>query len=443
MKEKKEYFREILLLALPNIVSNISVPLLNLVDTAIAGHIDSKSLGAIAIATALSHAIFYIWGFLRMATTGLIAQAYGRKDFNAIRKQLYTAIFIAILGGLLVIIFRPLLYKATFLLSSNIDSLSETAVSYLSILFWAAPSTLLLFVLNSFFVGMQNTKIPMFISILSNVINIVLSVIFAIFFDMGINGLALGTVLAQYISVVVAFFIIWRDYHWAFEDFRPNKLINILWLKVYVSMGKNLILRTVMMNAMNLFFVRMGSYYGEDTVAANAILMILFTMFSYFMDGFAYSAEALTGKYIGREDRYSAFTVISMLIKVGLLISLFISLLYFFFADAILSLLSNDMAVLDRAKDFTIYVCIVPIVSYLAFVMDGVFVGATNSARLMNTILLATTCYFISYYALSNSFMADSLWISFLIYLATRSLFQLSIYKRVVNNAFDKSKVIV
>lgn len=443
MKEKKEYFREILLLALPNIVSNISVPLLNLVDTAIAGHIDSKSLGAIAIATALSHAIFYIWGFLRMATTGLIAQAYGRKDFNAIRKQLYTAIFIAILGGLLVIIFRPLLYKATFLLSSNIDSLSETAVSYLSILFWAAPSTLLLFVLNSFFVGMQNTKIPMFISILSNVINIVLSVIFAIFFDMGINGLALGTVLAQYISVVVAFFIIWRDYHWAFEDFRPSKLINILWLKVYVSMGKNLILRTVMMNAMNLFFVRMGSYYGEDTVAANAILMILFTIFSYFMDGFAYSAEALTGKYIGREDRYSAFTVILMLIKVGLLISLFISLLYFFFADAILSLLSNDMAVLDRAKDFTIYVCIVPIVSYLAFVMDGVFVGATNSARLMNTILLATTCYFISYYALSNSFMADSLWISFLIYLATRSLFQLSIYKRVVNNAFDKNKVIV
>lgn len=310
--------KRILRLALPNIISNISVPLLSIADTAIAGRMTSStSLAAVATASAVVSFTFWLWGFLRMATTGFTAQAYGRGDEEAQGRQFSVGSFIAIISGLAIIAITPLISHFLGLLSEGSPALLPEARIYLRIAYLGAPAALLLYVYNAWFIGMQNTVIPMVTTILSNILNIASSFALVYFWNMGVEGIAWGTVIAQYAAVGALLIIAMKRYRSVFGSWKLKDLLSIGTFFSYIHIAKYLIIRTLMLGSINLFFVKAGSHYGVTTVGANTLLIQLFLTFSYFMDGFAYAGEALTGRYVGAKDPDSLRLMLKRLFVIG------------------------------------------------------------------------------------------------------------------------------
>lgn len=436
MKLQKSKTKEVISLAIPNIASNITVPLLSLVDTAIAGHMTTKNaIAAVAVAATLTNTLYWLWGFLRMVTTGIVAQAYGRKDDKAITKQLAVGMTIAMTLGITLIVIRPLLYKCLLLVANNNSDITQEATTYFKIILLGAPSILSSYVINGWFIGMQNTRLPMVIAITTNIINIFISIILTRSFNMGVAGLAWGTVIAQYIGVIISIFLAQKKFQNHIKHIKIKDCIDTKVLKIYFHLGKDLMLRTVLMSTITFFFAHIGSRYGANIVSANALLMLLFTIFSYFMDGFAYSAEALVGRYIGEKQYNDVQKVINTLFVIGSIMAILTSLIYIFFSKDILALLSDKPVIIDQAMQYITYMIFVPIVSFIAFILDGVFVGATSSNQMRNTIIISTIVFFIVYFIASPFLSEEALWLGFVLYLSTRSVYQLAIYNRVVKKS--------
>lgn len=486
------HLNEIIKLAIPNIISNITVPLLSIADTMIAGHLPkSESLAGIAVATTLVNTIYWLWGFLRMATTGLTAQAYGRKDNTYIKKYMTTGVVISIVVGMLLYSLKSIFCKLTFIISSGDATLSKEAIEYISIIFLGAPAVLLSYTFNGWFIGMQDTKIPMVIAITTNILNIIFSVLFSLYMGMGIKGLALGTIASQYIGIILFAYFLKRNYynllsyhnakeynsiqnpdsvihdisdkastisfsgtstfgknitrltasiyrllrfkmHHNINSISNNRFFDIYTLKKYFVMGKDLMLRTIMMSSIYLFFAKTGSSYGADTVSANAIVMLMFTIFSYFMDGFAYAAEALTGKYIGMRKETELYSMVKSIFSIGFMVALLVSVIYFFFSKEILSMISDKDSIVFEALKYDTYIYMIPLASFVAFLMDGMFVGATESQQLRNTMLISFVMFFVTYYICVAYMGAASLWLSFVVYLLSRSIYQILVCKKVL-----------
>lgn len=418
--------KTILKLAIPNIISNISVPLLSLADTAIAGRMtNATSLGAVAMASTLVSFTFWLWGFLRMATTGFTAQAYGAGDSHSQGKQLSVGSLIAVLGGLLIILISPILSHFLGFLGDGAPTLLPEAKAYLRVAYWGAPAALLLYVCNAWFIGMQNTIVPMAVTIISNILNITFSFGFVYFGNMGVEGIALGTVVAQYSSVLILLGTAILRYKGVFDSWKWQDLLSLPEFFSYIHIAKYLILRTLMLGSINLFFIKAGSHYGALTVGANTLLMQLFLTFSYFMDGFAYAGEALTGRFYGAKDGSSLRVMLRALFRIGLIIAPLIALVYFFWGENFLSLLSDKPEVVAHALQSQVWVIIIPIVSFMAFLWDGVFVGLTNSKPMMQAVSLAWVVFYLAYFVGANYLGEEALWLAFVSYLATRSLFSL------------------
>lgn len=418
--------KQILKLAIPNIISNISVPLLSIADTAIAGRMTSStSLGAVAAASTLVSFTFWLWGFLRMATTGFTAQAYGRGDEVSQAKQFSVGSFIAIMGGLLIILLTPVLTHFLGLLSDGSPTLLPEARTYLRVAYLGAPAALLLYVYNAWFIGMQNTIIPMVTTIISNILNICFSVLFVYFGEMGVEGIAWGTVVAQYSAVLILLGSAMSRHGYLFRNWQWRDLLSAGEFFSYIHIAKYLLLRTLMLGSINLFFVKIGSQYGATTVSANMLLMQLFLTFSYFMDGFAYAGEALTGRFYGAKDRLNLIAMLRALFRIGLIVALIVSIIYFTLGDNILYLLSDKPDILSHALTSRLYVSLIPLTSFAAFLCDGVFVGLTRSKPMMQAVALAWASFYLCYYA-TNSLLGEySLWLSFTLYLGVRSLFSI------------------
>lgn len=417
-----EAVRLILALAIPNIISNISVPLLSLADTAIAGRMPRlEAIGAVALATMVANFSFWLWGFLRMATTGFTAQAYGRGDGQAICRQLCVGLAIAIFGSLVVIALRPLLYEFATVLSHGSESLSPDAIAYLRVAFLGAPAALMLYVLNGWFVGVQNTVIPMITTIVSNVLNIALSFALVGYWEMGVEGIAWGTVVAQYFSVLLLLVVALVRYRHYFEHWRMADFFALGELFSYLHIAKYLLIRTSMLGAISLYFIRAGSSYGAVALGANTLLMQFFTIFAYFMDGFAYAGEALTGRYIGAKAWGRLRRMLRTLFRIGAIMAPLMSLVFFFFSDELLYLLSDKADVLAFAHEHRHWAAIIPIVSFGAFLWDGVFVGATTSKPMSQAVGIAFVSFFALYFALRAEWGIDALWLSFVLYLFVRS----------------------
>ncbi len=413
----------ILGLALPNIISNISVPLLSMADTAIAGRLGTiTALGAVGVASIVVSFTFWLWGFLRMATTGFTAQAFGRGDKRAICRQFCVGTSIALLGGLLLLLLRPYLYGLAGLLSQGAETLTPEAISYLKIAYLGAPAALLLYVYNGWFVGLQNTLVPMFTTIISNVLNIALSIVFAWKMDMGVKGIALGTVVAQYLTVLMLLIVVVLRYRHYFENFHIRDFFSVSEVFTYIQVGKYLLIRTMMMGAVSLYFVRAGSSFGEITVSANTLLMQLFTACSYFMDGFAFAGEALTGRFIGEQSWTKLKEMLRKLFIIGFVLSPLLSLVYWLWADKLLWLLSDKVEVLQHALEHSLWIILIPIVSFASFLWDGIFVGATKSKPMSLAVLSGCLSFFVIYFSLRSLLGEDALWLAFLSYLGVRSL---------------------
>lgn len=415
--------KQILALALPNIVSNISVPLLSMSDTAMAGRLDTvESLGAVTLGATVVNFTFWLWGFLRMATTGLTAQAYGRRQAEGMTAQLMVGSAFALLGGVIILCLSPVLYGLAHVLSTGVEEVGTEAIEYMRVAYWGAPAALLLYICNGWFVGMQNTVIPMWTTILSNLLNIAFSYLFTWPMGMGLKGIALGTVVAQYVTVGLLLVLARWRYAELFVGVRLSGGLLSSVLKAYLRVASAIIPRTLALGSISLLFVRVGAEYGAVALGANALLMQLFTTFSYFMDGFAYAGEALTGRFVGAGDGLALRRMLVRLFQVGAVVSVVMGAVYLLGAEYLLRLLSDQPEVLSYAFGYVGWTALIPLAAFAAFLWDGVFVGSMKGVKMLQAVLLGWVV-FVGLISLRDALWGvHTLWLAFVLYLSVRSL---------------------
>lgn len=417
--------KKIFRLALPNIISNITVPLLGMIDITIAGHLGSAIyIGAIALGSNIFNMVYWNFGFLRMSSSGFTAQAYGARDFGEAMNVLLRSLIVALTFGLLIVVLQIPIEKVALNFIKSGAETKENVQLYFRIAVWSAPAVLGMYAFNGWFIGMQNAKTPMIIAILNNVLNIILSVIFVFGFDMKIKGIALGTMLSQLITFAVTLAIWFKLYGRLKKYINLNSIFNTDALKLFFKVNSDVFIRTFMLTLVTTFFTFASSGMGDTILAANALLMQFFMIFSYFMDGFAYAGEALTGRYIGAKNELLLRYMIRRLFFWGFIVSAFSAVLYAFFPRQILQILTNDQEVIIAATSFIFWTVLIPITGFAAFLWDGIFIGATASKEMRNGMILSAISFFVCYYTTKSFLGNNALWLSFIIYLLVRSVIQ-------------------
>lgn len=422
--------KQILHIALPSIISNITVPLLALVDTTIVGHLGSASyIAAIALGGMIFNMIYWLFNFLRMGTGGLTAQAYGANQHQATSYILLRSLTIA--GGIaltLLLLQRPI-FQVTFHFVTATAEVRSLASIYFTILIWGAPAMLALYSFTGWFLGMQNARIPMCIAITQNVVNIAVSTLLVFGCHLKIEGVALGTLISQYTALLLAVIFCLTKFD-VKQHFELKAILDINTLKRFFQVNRDIFLRTLCLIAVTTYFTSAGSTQGELTLAANTLLMQFFIIFSYFMDGFAYAGEALGGRYFGAHDRLNFQRVTRCLFAWGGALSVLFFFIYFLSGTSLLHLLTNDSQVINRAQQYLPIIYFIPLISFAAFLFDGLYIGTTATRYMLISMFCASAAFFvlINVCTLSNTL----LWLAFLVYLGGRGLMQAFLFKKAV-----------
>lgn len=417
--------QRILHIAIPSIISNITVPLLGLIDVTIVGHLGSASyIGAIAVGGMLFNMIYWIFGFLRMGTSGLTAQAYGVHDLKEVTRILLRSTGISLMLALALLILQYPIRLIAFELIDTSAEVQQLATLYFHICIWGAPATLGLYSFSGWFIGMQNSRFPMFIAITQNIVNIVASLLFVFVFGMKVEGVALGTLIAQYAGLFMAY-LLWLRYYRPLRKYISRKqLFTHDAMKRLFQVNRDIFLRTLCLVAVTVFFTSTGAAFGDVVLAVNTLLMQLFTLFSYIMDGFAYAGEALTGKYIGAGNRQELQRTIRHLFGWGIALSLAFTLLYGIGGKEFLGLLTNEQSVISASGDYFYWVLAIPLAGFAAFLLDGICIGATSTHIMLKAMVVASGSFFLIYYSLHNVLHNHALWLGFIVYLALRGIMQ-------------------
>ncbi len=415
--------RKILKLAGPSILANITVPLVGMVDLAIAGRLgDAASIGAIAIASMLFDLLYWNMGFLRVGTGGYTAQAYGRRDFEDAVKVLVQAIGTALFAALFIWVIQYFFLEAAFLVIDSSPEVEKLATQYFYIRIWAAPATLSLFALKGWFIGMQNSVSPMIVDVSVNFLNMVFSLLFAIYFKMGIPGIALGTVVAQYLGLAIAISLLFIYYSKLFKYIKIKSSLKLKEMKKFFILNGNLFIRSIGFLLVYSGFTTLAAKYGDNLLAVSTIMMKLMLLYSFFIDGFAYAGEALTGRYIGAKDQTSLKKAIRLLFGWSMAIGLVSTVAYFFADEPLFRFMTNNEEVISAAGPFFPWLLIMPVISCIAFTWDGIFIGATASAALRDTMILSAISFFVCYYLFEGLFGIQALWIGYAMHLVVRSV---------------------
>ena len=422
--------KQILKLAVPNIISNISIPMLGIVDMALMGHLESDAyIGAIALGSLIFNFIYWGLGFLRMGTSGFTAQAWGRNDHPETILVFSRAFFIALAMSLLLLALQKPIEILSFAVLKGETRVEELAMTYFRIRVWAAPAALGQFALLGFFLGMQNARLPMFVLVLTNVINVICNYLFVMKFGMGSDGVAYGTVIAQYSGLIIALYFFRRHFSHLFPFWSFRATTKWKQLKVFLMVNKDIFIRTMcLVIVFSIFTARSASSdlktEGQETIlAVNSILMQFFMFFSFLIDGFAHASEALTGKFIGAKDRASLSKTIRLLFIWGTGISLFFTLFYLLGGNLIFRALTNNPEVIANARPYFFWVVMVPLASYAAFLWDGIYIGATAGKQMRNAMLISTLLIFFPAYFLASKFMGNhGLWFAFILFMIDRGI---------------------
>lgn len=432
--DRREIRRSIRRLAIPNIISNITVPLLSLVDVGLAGHLPNPgAIAAIAIAAGAINTLYWLFSFLRMGTTGYVAQAFGRQNVREITLLFSRGLLLALIAGTLLMFARPLVVLfAQFMSQEKVDIASQSG-SYLQIALFGAPAAMLLYVLYGWFIGMQNARAPMVAAITINVVNIAVSFCLVRFGGFGVEGLALGTVAAQYIGVLFLLGVALKKYRRVLRFAHAKDAFSRHRLRAFLLTGKDIFFRCLMLSIVTLYFTYASVREGMLVVEANTLLLQLFSLFSYFTDGYAYAGEALTGRYVGMRRRKLLTLLVRQLFWIGLALALVATLIFLLLPEPILFLLSNKPEIIDTALHYAPWVAMVPIAGFAAFLWDGIFVGATFSRGLLSSMAIATVIFFAIYLLLRGIWGNNALWLAFNSYLFIRGAVQFVMWRRFVS----------
>lgn len=415
--------RQIKAIAFPAIISNITTPLLAMIDIAIVGHFGAASyIGAIAIGSGMFNMLYWLFGFLRMGSSGITAQAYGAGDRRAADTQLFRSLAIAFIAGLAILSCSSMIASAMLPFMDADAATAPIARRYFMIAVTGAPATLATFALSGWFLGMQDSRTPMWTALVTNIVNIVASLILVYGLDMRIEGVAIGSSVAQWSGFV--FGLSYAMVHYRPRLHRFAQLFDFKEIKRFFSVNTDIFLRTVCLVAVTLWFTRAGASQGVDILAANALLLQLFMFFSYFMDGFAFAGEALAGKFHGAGDEPSLKSVIKSLTGIGIILAVTFSLVYFVAGNSILALLTDDSDVLAVCARYRWWAVAVPLAGTMAFVWDGILIGLTRTRIMLTAMLISSALFFIIYFATIHTLANHGLWLSFIIYLAARGIFE-------------------
>ena len=391
--------KDILKLALPSILANITVPLVGMVDIAVAGHLDTSAavmIGGIAIGSMLFDLLYWNFGFLRVGTGGLAAQAYGRGDRKECARILTRALGIAVACALVLIAIQWVFVKAAFLVVDCTPEVRELASQYFFIRIWAAPATLSLMAFKGWFIGMQDSVSPMTTDLVVNGMNILMSIVLAMV--MGFSGIAAGTVVAQYSGLLTASGLLLVKYRrTTLSHLDPSELKSVFKgseTKRFFVMNADLYVRSLCFIAIYIGFTVISARYGDTLLAVSSIIMKLLMIFSYFTDGFAYAGEALTGKYIGAKDRMMVSQTVKWTFVWSMAIALMFMAIYQFAGVPMLKMMTSDHIVVAASREYLPWLLLMPVMGCAAFTWDGIYIGATASRAIRNSMLWAVVAFF-------------------------------------------------
>ncbi len=432
--------REILRLSVPAILSNITVPLLGLCDTAIAGHLGADSyIGAIAVGSMMINVTFWLFGFLRMGTTGITAQAFGANDTAALRTVFSRAVTLgAAIGLLLVLLLYPLRETLLILIAPE-EPIRGLASRYYTIVLMSAPALLATNAVQGWLFGMQTTLIPMIVAIATNVINIATSLTLVLVFQTGFIGVAVGTLAANWLGLILALILarrkaggkLWIPFREVLGD-REG-------LGRFFRVNSDIFFRSAAIMAVSLGITAIGSRLGALTLAVNAVMMQFFNFFSFFMDGLAFTAEALTGRFAGARDFPMLHRSRNALLWWSAAMAAVFFLIYFFASDPIVALITDSPTVRADIRNYHLWLSLIPPLTVAAFIFDGFYIGLTATrAMLVATVISALIFFGICFIHADGIALPDNgrLWTAFLVYLAGRGAILAAISPRVFSPSY-------
>lgn len=428
--------REILKLAIPNILTNLSVPLVSIVDLALMGRMPSSHyIIAIGFGTVIFNFLYWAFGFLRMGTTGMVSQAFGKQNQAETIQLLLKGLIISLIAGIVLLIFQKGIAHLSILIIDPDDIIIAPLNLYFKYRIYAAPATISIYVISGWLMGMQDSKSAMVIAIAINGINTLLSYLLVYSFNLDIAGVALGTVIAQYAGILISIIILFKKYKLNLFRLNWKSAFTSSGWKEFILVNGNIFVRTICLIFVLSFFKTQAGNVDPILGAANILLLEFVTISAFGIDGFAYAAESLSGKYFGQNNKALFFRAIKVLFKWGIGFSILISLVFHLSGKQILTILTDKNEIIDTALIYLPWLVLAPIINSIAFIWDGIYIGTTASKAMRDTLLISSFIVFLpSYYYFVNSWGNHGIWLSLSLFMLSRGLIQTFLAPRVIFN---------
>jgi MATE family multidrug resistance protein len=413
--------RAILAIAVPIMISNVSTPLLGVVDTAVVGQLpDPAYIGAVALGSLVFNFVFWGFGFLRMGTTGLTAQALGAADALEIRASLGRAVLIALAVGAALIALQWPIGELAFALIEGSPNVEALARDYYDLRIWAAPATLTNYALLGWFIGLGQARVALVLQLVLNLTNMALDAWFVLGLDLGVKGVALGTVIAEVVAAALGLVIAARHLRGLGGRWNSARLVEGGRMRRTIAVNGDIMIRSAALIVAFGWFMVQGARYGDVTLAANAVLMHFIAVAAFFLDGLAFAAEALVGRAVGAANRAGLSAAARMTTWWAAGVAVLASGFFALAGPAIVDLLTVDEAVRTAARIYLPWAAVAPLLGVWAFQLDGIFIGATHTAQMRNAMLVSLAIFLAAWWALTP-FGNHGLWAALLVHYAARA----------------------
>ena len=441
MQKIENINKQIFRLTIPNIISNFSIPLLGVVDTSLMGRMETDHyIGAVGIGGVIFSFIYWGFGFIRMATTGLTAQAYGQNETSECGLLLQRSAFIGILCSFLLLIFQWFLADLSFVLIETSSQVEQLARTYFHIRICAAPATLCLHAFHGVFLGLQNATYPMLLTIIVNIINIVLNLVFVGSLGMKVEGVAFATVIAQYIGLMLAIGLFFYRYHYLFATWNLKNIFSISQLRRFVSISGDIFIRTLCLVFSFAYFTAKSASLGDTTLAVNTILLQYINLMSYAIDGFAFAAESMIGKYKGAQDLLNLKGTTKKIFLWSFLFAGLISFIFLLYGQQMLRFFTDQGDLIRQTTPYILWIIVAPVVNVAAYIWDGIYLGATAAKPLRNTMIISMLIFISAVYLLLP-YGNHGLWGALTILLITRGVILSAVAPKYLFNKDQNNKI--
>ena len=416
--------KKIILLSIPVFFSNLVIPLVGMVDIGLMGNLgETKYLAATSIATSVMTMIIWSFGFLRMGTVGIVSQAYGRGDYREIVKTLLRNFVIAMIIALLIIILKPSIYiSIQYFFNTSLET-QKLINTYLNVRVFSVPAELCIYILVGFYLGIQKTKISSLLIVVLSVLNIVFSSLLVLSYNLNIFGVALGTLGASYITLIIFIFF---TYNFIIKKFKivpkfEKLIIKSKLLKLF-NINLDIFIRTFFLTFSFLWVTYLGSKLGEDYLAVNTILIQFIILAAFFLDAYAFSTEGIVGFTVGRRNKKSFLSVVKNSIQLSFFTALIISVLYLIFFKEIVNLITDIEILRFISYKHLIWIIIIPPVASFCYQLDGIFIGASQTKEMRNAMIISVASFIVISIYLTQQFGNHGLWLSLFLFMIFRSL---------------------